>query len=273
MRHLRADVPPLNAGSTPADALRASRRRLVLEGAGIALSVAAFGIVYGLAARQAGFSAVEALAMSIVVLAGASQFAAVGLVAGGASWPAIVLLTFFLNARHILYSASLAPWFQGRSRPERLVSAYCLTDETFALSLAHFRRLGRFDRGGYWIAGAFVVIPWIASTVVGFTAGQLIPDPTRLGIDVVFPAAMAGLAVGLISGRREVVAALAGLLVAIGVGLVLGPTVGIVAGGLGGPLVGLAVPGGPDTGRSADGGGRDTVDEAQAETAAALGLP
>ncbi|HEX5465748.1 MAG TPA: AzlC family ABC transporter permease [Candidatus Limnocylindrales bacterium] len=234
--------------------------------------MAAFGIVYGLAARQAGFSAVEALAMSVIVLAGASQFAAVGLVAGGASWPAIVLLTFFLNARHILYSASLAPWFQGRSRSERLASAYCLADETFALSLAHFRRLGRFDRRGYWMAGGFVVVPWIASTGVGFTAGQLIPDPTRLGIDVVFPAAMAGLAVGLISGRREVVAALAGVLLGIGVGLVLGPTVGIVAGGLGGPLVGLAAPGASDDGRPSDGGGERDA-EAEAATVPALGLP
>lgn len=96
----------------------------MLEGLGIVLSVAAFGIVYGLAAREAGLSAVEALAMSVIVLAGASQFAALGLVSGGASWPAIVLLTLFLNARHVLYAASLAPWFQARSRRERLASAY-----------------------------------------------------------------------------------------------------------------------------------------------------
>ena len=231
--------------------------------------MAAFGIVYGLAARQAGFSVVEALAISVIAPAGAPQFAAVGLVASGASWPAIVLLTLFLNARHLLYSASLAPWFASRSRRERLASASVLTDETFALSLAHFRRLGRFDRGGYWIAGAFVAAPWIVTTVVGFAAGELIPDPARLGIDVVFPAAMAGLAVGLISGRREVVAALAGLFVAVGVGLLLGPTVGIVAGGLGGPLVGLAMPGGRDEGRA------DAEDAAnvETETAPALGLP
>lgn len=143
-----------------------------------------------------------------------------------------------------------------------------LTDETFALSLAHFRRLGRFDRAGYWIAGACVAIPWVVTTVVGFTAGQLIPDPTRLGIDVVFPAAMAGLAVGLISGRREVVAALAGLLVAVGVGLLVGPTVGIVAGGLGGPLVGLAIPRGPG-----DAGAAEAEGEARADASPALGLP
>src|SRR4026209_690020 len=63
--------------------LRASRRQLILDALGMSLSAGAFGLVYGVAARRAGFSVGEALAMSIIVLAGASQFAAVGLVAQG----------------------------------------------------------------------------------------------------------------------------------------------------------------------------------------------
>ena len=53
---------------------------------------------------------------------------------------------------------------------------------------------------------------------------------------------MAGLAVGLVTGRREIVAAGAG--VAIGVAVALGwdPRVAVVVGGLVGPLVGLAMP-------------------------------
>src|SRR5690348_9660952 len=87
-----------------------SRRRLLLDSLAIAVSGIGFGLVYGLSARAAGFSALEAGAMSIVVFAGASQFAAVGYVAGGLSWAAIILFTAFLNARHLLYSAALAPY-------------------------------------------------------------------------------------------------------------------------------------------------------------------
>jgi branched chain amino acid efflux pump len=226
----------------PSIELVALRRRLVVESLAITLSAGAFGVVYGLAARGAGFSVVEALAMSVFVLAGASQFAAVGLVAGGVAWPAIVLLTFLLNARHLLYSAALAPWFRERSLPFRAASAHVLVDETFALGLAHFRRVGRFDGGGYWIAAALVCVPWIGATLLGFLGGQALPDPARLGLDVVFPAAMAGLAVALIGGRRELSAALAGVVIAVTAALLTQPAVGIVAGGLLGPLAGFLVP-------------------------------
>jgi predicted branched-subunit amino acid permease len=121
--------------------------------------------------------------------------------------------------------------------------AHVLTDETFGLAIAHFRRLGRADAQGYWIAAAFVCLPWPLATLVGVLGGQVIPDPTRLGLDVVFPAAMAGLAVGLVTGRREIVAAIVGGCIAVIVGIAAGgAAVGVVAGGLLGPLVGLAIP-------------------------------
>ena len=64
----------------------AARRRLILDAAGLSVSAIAFGLVYGLAARTADFSLIEMLAMSAFVLAGAAQFAAIGLVAGGVPW-------------------------------------------------------------------------------------------------------------------------------------------------------------------------------------------
>jgi len=123
------------------DALAASRRRVVLDSLGIAVSASGFGFVYGLSARAAGFSPVEAGAMSLLVFAGASQFAAVGYVLGGFSWAGVVLLSGFLNARHLLYGAALAPYLAERPRWLRAVMAHVLTDEAFAISIAHFRRI------------------------------------------------------------------------------------------------------------------------------------
>ncbi len=210
---------------------------------GIVASAAGFGVVFGLTARGAGFSLVEAVAFSTMVFAGASQFAAAGMVAAGFGWPAIVLLTGLVNARHALYAAALAPWLRGQLRRERAVMAHVLTDEAFALSLVHFRRLGFADRRGYWLAAiGGVFIPWNIATLVGYLGGQVIPDPSVVGLDIVFPAAMAGLAVGLATGRREAVALTAGVAIAVAVGLLLDPRVGVVAGGLLGPAAGLAVP-------------------------------
>ncbi len=233
------------AGLDPIDpaALAASRRRLLVESLGIAVSAIGFGFVYGLSAHDAGFSPIDAMAMSVIVFAGAAQFAAVGYVAGGLPWIGVVLLTGLLNARHLLYSASLAPWLQDVPRPRRAVMAHVLTDEAFALSMAHFRRLGRTDERGYWIGAILATfIPWNLATLAGVVVGGSIPDPNQFGVDVIFPAAMIGLAVGLVTGRRELVAAIVGGGIAVVVALLVSPSVGIVAGGVLGPAVGLMVP-------------------------------
>ena len=206
----------------------------------MSVSAIGFGLVYGLSCRAAGFSPLEAGAMSTFVFAGASQFAAVGYVAGGIPWLAIVLLTAFVNARHFLYSAALAPYVTDRPRPMRAAMAHLLTDESFALAIAHFRRIGRADLFGYWWAAIVVVfIPWNLATLAGVVIGGGIPDPTRFGLDVIFPAAMAGLAVGLVAGRRELVAAIAGGVIGVAIAIALDPAAGLIGGGLVGPVVAM----------------------------------
>jgi 4-azaleucine resistance transporter AzlC len=227
----------------PALDLRTGRRRLLLDMAGIAVSAIGFGFVFGLAAREAGYSVIEAVAMSTILFAGAAQFAAVGYVAAGLPWLPIIVLTLFLNARHLLYSASLAPWVSRSSRPHRAAMAHVLTDEAFALAATHFHRVGRTDVPGYWLgAVGAVFIPWNLATLAGVLIGGALPDPSAFGLDVVFPAAMAGLAVGLITGRRELIAAGAGAVIGVLASMAIGSAVGIMAGGLLGPLVAMAIP-------------------------------
>ena len=151
-------------------------------------------------------------------------------------------LTAFLQARHLLYAAALAPYVTGAPRWVRAVMAHLLTDEAFALAIAHFRRLGRGDVRGYFM-GAIVstFIPWNLATLIGVTIGGSIPDPKRFGLDVIFPAAMGGLAVGLLTGRREIVAAVAGAAIGVGVALAWDPAAGIIAGGVLGPAFGMAL--------------------------------
>ena len=187
--------------------------------------------------------------MSTIVFAGAAQFAAIGYVAAGLAWPAIALLTFLLNARHLLYSAALGPWMTEVPRPRRALMAHVLTDEAFALAIGHFRRIGRTDEGGYWIGAiASTFIPWNLATLAGVYAGGSIADPGLLGIDIIFPAAMIGLAAGLITGRRELVAAFAGAAIAVSWALFVSPALGVepstgvIVGGVVGPLVGLLIP-------------------------------
>ncbi|HEX7498209.1 MAG TPA: AzlC family ABC transporter permease [Candidatus Limnocylindrales bacterium] len=240
-----------------------SRRRMLGDALAIATYALPVGLVYGLAALQAHFTLFDVVASSVVVLAGGSQFAAAGMVKDGAPWLAIVGVTLLVNARHLLYSAAVAPYTAERPRTERAFMAHFLTDETFALSLAHFRRLGRFDARGYWLAAMVIFIPWNVGSALGYLAGGAV-DTHRLGLDVAFPAAMAGLSIGMVSGRRDFAAAVGAVAVAVPVALVGGTSVGLVAGAVLGPFFGLAVP------ASA---GDKSGDRETPEPSAAAGLP
>ncbi len=166
------------------------------------LGVVPFGLAYAVIAREAGLSLVETQALSLLVFAGSAQVSAVGLFGRGAGGLEIVLTTFLLNVRHVLYGVSL-----GRvvpmTRRERLTAAYFLTDEAYGVSVARGARTFGFVLGTE--LSLFVV--WNVATFAGALLGGLIPDPERLGIDFVFPVAFLALLVPLLRRRADVVVA------------------------------------------------------------------
>ena len=233
-----------DGAAASAESVRQSRSQLTRDALAISAYALPVGLVFGLTALQAHYSLVDVLANSTIALAGGAQFAAAGLVKDGASWLAIAGVVALVNARHLLYSAAVAPYLGTRSRRERAVMAHFLTDETFALALAHFRRIGRFERRGYWIAAMAIFVPWTVGSSLGYVVAGAV-DTHRLALDVAFPAAMAGLSLGMVSGRRDVAAALGAVAVAVPIGLAAGTSVGLVAGAVFGPALGLAVPASP----------------------------
>ena len=210
--------------------LSTARRRLVVDSLGIWVIAIIVGGIFGFTARQGGLSLVEAIAFSSILFAGASQYAAVGL-----------LVVRLLNARHLLYSASIAPYTTTLSLKLRAALGFLLTDEAFALTTAHIARLGRIDVPAAWYAGLTIFIPWNLSTIGGWLAGAALPDPASIGLDVVFAAAMAGLAIGLVKDRAALVALVVGCCSAVAAALALDSSVAIMIGGLLGPLAGLTL--------------------------------
>ena len=97
------------------------------------LATAPFGALYAMQARIAGLSLAETQAMSLFVFAGASQFTAVTLLAGGAGPFSIVLATLIVNLRHTLLAASVAPYLGRVPALARAALAFQLPDESYAL--------------------------------------------------------------------------------------------------------------------------------------------
>ena len=225
---------------------------MLIDSLGIEVSGVGFALVYGLAARAAGMSPLDVAITSALVYGGGAQFAVLGYIAAGAPWLSIVLVTALINSRHFLYGAALAPYVAHLPARVRALMAYPLSDETFALAISHFRRIGYADVPGYLLLGLGIsVLPWILASALGAALAGSIMDPNVFGLDVIFPAAMAGLAVGLITGRREVIAAITAVVVGIAVALAFDPAIGIIAGGVAGPIVGMLIPAGEqDSGAS-----------------------
>lgn len=197
------------------------------------LGMIPFGVAYAIAARAAGLSLVETQLMSAVVFAGGAQFSAAGLFGVGASGVAIVLTTFLLNVRHVLYGLALSRELR-LSGARRLLAAHLLTDEAFGVTIASRERSFAFLLG----AELSVFVSWNLATLAGALVGAGIPDPNALGVDFVFPLAFLALLVPLLRGRAELVVAACSGAVALAASRVWPSGVAILVAGVLGSLLG-----------------------------------
>ena len=198
----------------------------------LAPGVIAFGLLYGMMARRVGFSALEGLAMSIIVHAGSSQFIALEMwnIAGAG---AIILTTLVVNLRHLLLGASVAPYLRGLSRLRKAVLAVWMSDESYAIAIAAYEQ-GRGSHGYFFGANVGVGLLWWISSFIGAVLGAALPDPSRYGLDLVFPLAFMGLLASFLKNRVDLaVAVFAGSLALLASQVLPGKWYAIVAGLLG----------------------------------------
>lgn len=197
--------------------------------------VVAFGLLYGVMARQVGFTAWQAWAMSLIVHAGSAQFAVLGMW-GAAGATTIILTTLVINLRHLLLGASVAPHLRDLSPPWKALLALWMSDESYALAIAEYER----GRGSHWYflgANVGIYLAWPAGGLLGATLGTAIPNPGRYGLDLLFPLAFLGLLTAFLTDRISVVVALAGGgLALLGALLLPGKWYVVVAGLLGSAL-------------------------------------
>jgi 4-azaleucine resistance transporter AzlC len=217
----------------------------------ILVGVVPFGLIYGVLALEAGLPPSAAQAMSVIIFAGSAQFISTQMFAAGAPGLVIALTVMVVNLRHLLYSASLAPYVLHLRPAWRWLLAYLLTDEAYAVTITHYttKEPGSVDasedasvaswlgnRHWFFLGSALALwCSWQLSTAGGILLGAVIPS----GWSLDFAVALTFLALLLpfLKDRPSLGAALVAGVTAVlayglpyKLGLVLAALVGILVG-------------------------------------------
>lgn len=201
-----------------------------------------FGLLFGVAATEAGLDVLAVLGFSVLVIAGAAQFAAVQLLVENAPTLVVILTALAVNLRTAMYSAALVPHLGQAPLRTRALAAYVLVDQIFVASVAEYARKPGMSLGekvGFYFGTAAPIIPvWFAGTVTGAVVGQSIPPEFALdfAVPITFLAVIAPMLRTLAHVTTAVVAVAAalmlsplpynsGLLVAAGLAMMAGAEV------------------------------------------------
>lgn len=221
----------LPASPTPSSEFWSGTRDIVP----LVVGAVPFGLIFGTLATTAGLSTGATLAMSALVFAGSSQFIAAGLIAANTSWLLIVLTTFVVNLRHLLYAVSLLPYVKKLSQVWKVPMAFWLTDEAFAVGIRRYESSEKSPfKHWYYIGAALAMyLNWQMCTMLGITVGQLVPNAAEWGLDFAMSVTFIGMIVPYVTNKPMGIAVtVAGVTAILGYGLPhkLGLMVAAIAG-------------------------------------------
>ena len=201
------------------------------------IGVFPFGMIYGALAINAGLSTAAAQMMSSIVFAGSSQFITTQLVREATPGLIIVLTIAVVNLRHMLYSASLAPYLASLSTRWKALLSYLLTDEAYVPTAIHYEKNGVTPYSHWFLLGAGLALwsTWQVSTALGIFLGATIPEEWSL--DFALPLTFIAMAVPVLRNRPAIAAAVSAGIVALAayslpykLGLIIAALVGIAVG-------------------------------------------
>ena len=181
------------------------------------LVIVPFGLLFGVLANEAGWRLLETLAMSAVVIAGASQFTALQLLTEHAPLVIAIAAPLAINLRMAMYSASLAPYLGRAPRWQRALMAYGLTDQTYGVVMNRYAlspKLSLREKVAHYFGTLVpVCVPWWLATWVGAELGAAIPE--GLALDFAVPITFIALFAPALRTRPHVAAAVVSVVVAL----------------------------------------------------------
>ena len=159
----------------------------------IIMGFISIGMAFAVMAGEAGLNTWQTVIMSILVFAGASQIMSVGMIAQGASLGAIVIATFIINLRHIIMSTCVMGRMKGVSRSKKLIAAFGVTDESFAI----FTTIVEKKCTVWYFFGVVTVTysSWVLGTLLGAIASNFLPEIVSNSLNIAQYALFTGLLV------------------------------------------------------------------------------
>jgi predicted branched-subunit amino acid permease len=187
-----------------------------------------------------GIPPLEAMAMSLMVYAGASMLAATQLLAADTPVTVILLTVLFVNLRFMMYSASIRQHLAALPARHKLIAGYFLADNAYGLAIARFTEHPEMPgKAGYYFGATVPVwLAWQAAVGIGILVGSGLPAQWHL--EFAAPLAFIALTVPLLRDRATVAAAIAAGLTVV-VAWALPARLGLAAAALAGMAVGLLV--------------------------------
>jgi len=209
------------------------------DGLPFLLVIVPFAALFGVVATEAGLSIAQVMGFSVLVVAGASQFAALQLMSENAPTVIVLATALVVNLRMAMYSAALVPYLGAAPLRTRVLIAYLNVDQTYALGQAEYERdPGQPLRGkiAYFLGVAAPVCPfWYLFTYVGAVAGERIPP--EFALDFAVPITFLALIAPALKSLAHVAAALTSVALALllaglpsGLGLIAAAIVAMMVG-------------------------------------------
>lgn len=176
-----------------------------------------FGIIFGTLAESSGLSLLGAMAMSLFVFAGSSQFIALGLLATGVGPVIIIATTLVVNLRHLLYATALVDKVSHLSHGWRAILAFGLTDESFAVVNNRYIERTDTNRAHWFFLGSIVAMysNWQLCTWLGIGLGELFPDMTNWGLDFAMSVTFLGMIIPYLRNKPMWIAVISAAVFAI----------------------------------------------------------
>jgi len=176
-----------------------------------------FATLFGVVGTEAGLPLSQVMGFSVLVVAGASQFAALQFMSDNAPILVVLASALAVNLRMAMYSASITPHLGGLSLGKRLLVSYFLVDQSYTMAVAEYEARPRAPlaiKAAYFAGVSTPICPlWFVFTYLGAVLGDVIP--AQYGLDFILPIAFLAMVAPALRTPAHIAAAFVSIVAAL----------------------------------------------------------